>query len=148
MLSINCTWNEKMKFTAKSELHEINMDAKSPIGSNSAMTPKELLLSGVAGCTAMDVIALLKKYQQTVNEFYIQVDADMDESKHPSVFNKISLIFKLNGVINPEKAIEAVHLSQTKYCGVSAMISKVVPIYYSIILNGEEISTGQASFNI
>ena len=148
MLSINCMWNEKMKFTAKSELNEINTDAKFPIGSNSAMTPKELLLSGVAGCTAMDVIALLKKYQQTVDEFHIQADADVDESKHPSVFNKISLTFKLNGAITPENAIEAVHLSQTKYCGVSAMISKVVPIYYTIILNGAEISSGQASFNV
>lgn len=148
MVSVSCSWNEKMKFVARSDGHEIEMDAKSPLGHDSAMTPKELLLSGVTGCTGMDVVALLKKYQQTVEEFSIQADADLIEGSHPAIFSKIQLTFKLKGKIDSEKAIEAVHLSQSKYCSVSAMISKAVPIYYTIEVNGTEIGYGQSNFNI
>ena len=148
MVTVSCAWREKMKFVAGSGGHEIEMDAKSPIGNDSAMTPKELLLSGVSGCTAMDVVALLKKYQQIVEEFLIQADADLIEGSHPAMFSQIRLNFKLKGKIDPEKAIEAVHLSQSKYCSVSAMISKVVPIYYTIEINGSQVGSGQADFNI
>lgn len=148
MISLTCSWTEKMKFTVNTEKHEINMDAKAPIGNNSAMTPKELLLAGVAGCTSMDVTALLKKYQQKVDKFTVQAEAMEVEGSYPAIFSKISVVFKLFGEIEPQKAIEAVHLSLTKYCSVSAMISKVVPIYYTIEVNDSEVGSGQASFNI
>lgn len=148
MVSLTCSWNEKMKFTVRSEKHEVNLDAKAPFGNESAMTPKELLLAGVAGCTGMDVTALLKKYEQKVDKFTVQADAVEEEGSYPTIFNKITLIFQLSGAIEAEKALEAVHLSQTKYCGVSAMISKVVPIYYTVEINGSQVGSGQASFNL
>lgn len=148
MVSLTCSWKEKMKFSVKSETHEVAIDAKAPFGNDSAMTPKQLLLAGVAGCTGMDVTALLKKYQQKVDSFVIQADAIETEGSHPAMFNKITLIFKLSGEIEAEKALEAVQLSQTKYCGVSAMISKVVPIFYTVEINGTQVGSGQASFNI
>ncbi|MCB0362601.1 MAG: OsmC family protein, partial [Bdellovibrionales bacterium] len=61
----NCIWNEKMKFAIEADSHRIMIDAKGPIGDDSAMTPKHLLLAGISGCTAMDVVALLKKYKQS-----------------------------------------------------------------------------------
>lgn len=148
MLSLVCSWNEKMTFTATAEQHEVKMDAKSPIGNGSAMTPKALLLAAISGCTAMDVIALLKKFQQAVDEFHIEADANLVEANHPFIFSKVTLTFKIKGIVNPEKAIEAVRLSQTKYCSVSAMVSKAVPIFYNIEVNGNNVGSGQSNFDI
>ena len=55
-MKLQCKWNEKMKFTAEADGHHVFMDAKSPIGGDSAMTPKHLLLAGISGCTAMEVV--------------------------------------------------------------------------------------------
>ena len=136
-----------MKFTAEADNHRVEMDAKSPIGSDTALTPKQLLLASISGCTAMDVVALLRKYKQPLDSFQIEADASLTEGVQPAVFKEIKLVFKLKGDINAEKALEALKLSQTKYCGVSAMVFKSVPISYSVELNGTSIGTGKADFN-
>ncbi len=146
-MKVQSIWNEKMKFTAEADNHRVEMDAKSPIGGDTALTPKQLLLASISGCTAMDVVALLKKYKQPLESLQIDADAPLTEGVQPAIFKKIKLVFKLKGEINAEKAIEAVKLSQTKYCGVSAMVFKTVPISYSVELNGALIGTGKADFN-
>jgi uncharacterized OsmC-like protein len=52
-MKLQCVWNDKMRFTAEADSHEVAMDAKSPIGSESAMTPKQLVVAAICGCTAM-----------------------------------------------------------------------------------------------
>ncbi|MCB0418651.1 MAG: OsmC family protein [Bdellovibrionales bacterium] len=121
------------------------MDAKRPIGEDAAMNPKELVLAGVSGCTAMDVVALLRKYRQPADSFEVEAETTLT-SGHPAIFEKVDLRFVVKGKVEPEKLIEAVTLSQTKYCGVSAMIAKAAPIHYVIELNGEEIHRGNAHF--
>ncbi len=135
-----------MRFTAEADGHRVEMDTKSPIGTDAALTPKQLLLAGICGCTAMDVVALLKKYKQLPSSFRIELDASTTDGPHPHVFKEVKLIFKLAGEIEPAKLLEAVTLSQTKYCGVSAMVSKAVPISYVVELNGNTIGTGKAEF--
>jgi putative redox protein len=146
-MKLTCKWNEKMRFTAEANGHQVSMDAKSPIGSDSAMTPKHLLLAGICGCTSMDVAALLKKYRQPLEALEVYADAEIREGEQPAIFKEIKLIFKVSGQIDSEKLIEAVRLSQTKYCGVSAMVSATVPISYTIELNKTVIATGLADFN-
>jgi len=146
-MKLTCTWNQKMKFTADSDGYSVAMDAKSPVGDSSAMTPKQLVLAGVCGCTAMDVAALLKKYKQPVETFVVDAQATHTEGVHPTVFKEIKLLFKLTGSIEAAKILEAVQLSQTKYCGVSAMISKTAPILYEVELNGAIIGAGRAAFS-
>jgi len=145
-MKLQCQWNEKMKFTASAEGHEVLMDAKSPIGSDAGMTPKHLLLAGISGCTAMDVVALMKKYKQSMDSLDVDVDADLTEGVYPAVFKEVKLVFRVSGPVEAERLLEAVKLSQTKYCGVTAMVSKAVPVSYSVELNGEMIGTGQADF--
>jgi putative redox protein len=147
-MKLQCHWNEKMKFTAEADGHQVPMDAKSPIGGDSAMNPKQLLLAGISGCTAMDVVALLKKYKQPFESLDVDVDGDLTEGSHPVVFKEIKLLFKLKGQIDSSKVLEAVHLSQTKYCGVTAMVSKSVPIFYTVELNGDSIGSGKAEFSL
>lgn len=135
-----------MEFEAVAGPHVVRMDAKTPIGKNSAASPKELVAMGLGGCTAMDVIALLKKYKQPPQSFQIDVEIQPSTAGHPAVFEKAVLKYVVNGNVDAEKLIEAVTLSQTKYCGVSAMLSKALPIEYRVVLNGAEIATGAANF--
>ncbi len=144
---IQCRWTEKMKFAVDADGHTIMMDTKSPIGSDSALSPKQLLLAAVSGCTGMDVVALLRKFKQTPETLQIQADADLSDGGYPVIFKEIHLAFTLKGSLDAEKVLEAVQLSQSKYCGVSAMVAKAVPISYTIDLNGEIIGTGRANFN-
>jgi putative redox protein len=146
-MKLQCIWNEKMKFTAEADGHQVPMDTKSPIGGDTAMTPKQLLLAGISGCTAMDVVALLKKHRQNFETLEVDIEADLTEGVFPAVFKEVKLLFKLKGAVDPNLYLESVKLSQTKYCGVSAMVSKSVPISYTVELNGENIGSGNTDFS-
>ena len=135
-----------MKFNATADGQSVVMDAKAPIGSSSAMTPKELIAAGLAGCTAMDVIALLKKHKQAYKALEVDADIVASTAGQPVVFTSATLTFTATGEIDRAILLEAVHLSQTKYCGVSAMLVKAFPISYVVMLNGEQIGEGKADF--
>lgn len=141
-------WSEGMQFHATSGEHTVPMDAKAPIGKDTAMTPKDLVLVGLGGCTAMDVVALLKKHKQTYESFEVEVEANLSKGSMPAVFTEATIHFRLNGNVDPTIFAESVKLSQTKYCGVSAMLAKAFPIHYYVHLNGEQIADGMASFNL
>ncbi|MGZ3774996.1 MAG: OsmC family protein [Pseudobdellovibrionaceae bacterium] len=138
-------WKEGMEFSAESEGNIVTMDAKAPLGHHKGMTPKELVAAGLAGCTAMDVIALMKKHKQPCETFQVEVDISQTEG-HPVVFKEVHLFFKVTGAVDPKILLDSIALSQTKYCGVSAMLSKVAPITYTAFVNGEEVGTGKAEF--
>jgi putative redox protein len=140
------TWKDGMLFEAQSTTNTILMDAKAPIGKEQGLTPKELIAAGLGGCTAMDVMALMKKHKQTVTDFKIDVDVEPTSGKHPHVFAKAEITFALKGQIDPAIALESVRLSQTKFCGVSAMLAKAFPITYKVLVNDENVGTGQTHF--
>lgn len=140
------TWKEKMKFLGEADGNSVLMDAKSPIGSGTGLTPKELVAIGLAGCSAMDVVALMKKHKQPLEAFDVDIEITTSDNQHPAVFKSATLTYYFKGDVAPERAIESVKLSQTKYCGVSAMLSKAFPISYKVVLNDNEISTGEAYF--
>lgn len=139
-------WKEGMHFEATSDGNAVQMDAKAPLGKSQAMTPKELVAVGLGGCTAMDVVALLKKHKQTYHKFAIEVDVSTSTGQTPAVFTEAKLNFQLFGEVDPQIYLEAVHLSQTKYCGVSKMLSLAFPIEYTVALNNEVIGQGKAEF--
>lgn len=140
-------WNEQMQFTGSTDNHTVTMDSKSPLGKDSGPTPKELVALGMGGCTAMDVIALLKKYKQMPESFEVEVDVTPSQGRHPAVFEHAILTYTVKGQVESEKLLEAVVLSMTKYCGVNAMLSKALPIHYRVVLNGQEVGSGQAQFS-
>ena len=139
-------WSHDMLFEAQSAGNVVHMDASPPIGKGAAQTPKELVAAGLGGCTAMDVIALLKKHKQPFEGLEVEVDIETTQKGHPAVFIRAMIAFRAAGAIDPTILLEAVRLSQTKYCGVSAMLSKAIPIEYSVTLNNEEIGRGKAEF--
>lgn len=139
-------WIEKMQFVASADGHDVKMDTKAPIGTDTALTPKQLVVAGLAGCTAMDVIALMKKHKQAVESFEIEAEVEKSSGGYPEVFTGALLVFRLKGVVDEVKVIEAVTLSQTKYCGVSAMLAKAFPIRYRIEINGKMVGTEGHAF--
>jgi putative redox protein len=146
-MKLAMSWQGKMRFSATDGNKIVEMDTQAPVGDGSALSPKQLLLAAVCGCSAMDVAGLLRKNKQTVDSFHIEADAPVTEG-YPAIFSLIQLDYFLQGTIDREQAIEAVRLSQTKYCGVSAMVAKACPIRYRIHLNGHQIGEGRASFSI
>ena len=144
-MKISLDWRGKMGFGATDGRHSVAMDARAPVGGGSALSPKQLALAAVAGCSAMDVVGLLAKHRQGVRSFRVESDAPTTEG-HPSVFAHVQLDYHLEGAIEAERAVEAVRLSQSRYCGVSAMMAKNCPIRYRIHLNGREIHAGEARF--
>ena len=146
-MKLRSQWIDKMAFSAEAGELSVSMDAKPPLGSGSALTPKELVLAGLCGCTGMDVVALLKKFKQPLASLEIEAEGVSKEVGHPVTFREINLLFRFQGAIDKEKALEAVRLSQSKYCSVSAMLSKALPINYEVQLNAESIGFGQADFS-
>ena len=140
-------WKEAMSFDGIVENLVVGMDAKPPLGKGVSPTPKELVAMGLGGCTAMDVIALLKKHKQPVESFSVEVEIQPSSGKQPIVFESAKLTFLAEGAIEPSILNESVMLSQTKYCGVSAMLSAAFPIDYRVILNGSEVGSGSAKFD-
>jgi putative redox protein len=145
-MEVVCNWQGGMKFAATNGAHEVSLDARKPIGTETAMNPKQLVLAGLGGCTAMDVASLMRKHKQEMTSFRVSTRAEMTEGGQPITFREFHLTFEVEGTVDREKLLEAVALSQTKYCGVSAMAIKAGPIYYRVILNREEIGKGQAKF--
>ncbi len=132
--SIDCTWKEGMAFESTIEGHTIKLDAAEEFGGkNSGPTPKPLLLTSLAGCTAMDVISLLKKMKQPVSFFNIEVESELSES-HPKTYTGITMVyqFKKGDGLDESKVEKAIKLSQEQYCGVSAMLKKATTVDYRI----------------
>jgi putative redox protein len=147
-MELNLKWNMGMNFTSQIRGHEVQIDADFPVGgTDRGPTPKELVLTGVAGCSGMDAITYLKKYKITPLSLNVLTVAEQTETT-PKYFSKIHLIYKFLGTdLNEEKIINSVETSMSKYCGVSYMLVKTTPITYDVELNGKKIFTGTSSFN-
>ena len=127
--SINVKWNGKMAFETTLQGHTLLMDAGLENGGDdSGPRPKSLILSSLAGCTGMDVVSLLAKMRIDVEEFELIVEADI-EKDHPKYYNRINVIYQFKGANLPlEKLQKAVDLSFDKYCGVSGLLKKAIPV--------------------
>jgi len=112
--------------------HWITMDGPEDFGgSNAGISPKELLLLSLAGCTASDVVSIMQKKRVKLDDFEINISAEMTEG-HPRVFTKIDLEYVFYGENIAQKDVErSIELSQTKYCGVTAMLEKAMEINYT-----------------
>ena len=106
-------------------------------GSDSAFRPMETLLLGLAGCSAIDVINILNRQRQQIDDFKMDVKGDRHEGI-PSPFRKIDVYFKLKGDIEENKLKRALKLTQEKYCSVLFSLNKEIEINYHYSLNEEK----------
>lgn len=119
----------------------VQIDAAEGIGGhNAGARPMELLLMGLGGCTAIDVILILKKQRQVVDDFQIRVQGDREkiEGTEKTPFNSINIQFELQGTIDGNKALKAIQLSMDKYCSATAQLEPSATITHTLVLNGEK----------
>jgi putative redox protein len=94
---------------------------------NTGAKPIELALLALGGCTAFDVISILRKMRQRVTGYDVELQADQRDDP-PHVFTRVTIIHKVRGCVDPQALKRAIHLSESKYCSVSAMIGKTARI--------------------
>jgi putative redox protein len=116
--------------------HAVVMDASSKGGGrNTGVSPMEMLLLGMAGCTGIDVVSILEKGRHQVTGVEVSVEAERDPEP-PMVFTRIEVEYRVRGKNLSEKAVErAIELSESKYCSASIMLGKTAEIHsnYTIL---------------
>ncbi len=129
--------NNKVHFRASNgEGPTVDIDGSPAIGGvGQGFRPMELLLTAHAGCTVMDVVSILEKQRQTVDDVSIEVDGTRGEGT-PAPFTKIHLHYELTGDIDVEKARRAIDLAVHKYCSVGEMLKSSAEIDFSFVVNG------------
>lgn len=114
----------------------ISIDGSPTIGGhNKGMRPMQLLLAAIGGCSAIDIVSILRKQKQEIESFEIEVDGEREEVKDYSLFETIKIHFILKGKVEKEKAERAVKLSMEKYCSVTKTLEPTAQITYKVSVN-------------
>ncbi len=128
-----------MAFSVELAGHHFMIDAHAAVGGqDKGPPPKFLLLPALGGCTAMDVISILRKMRQEPSSFRVELESDTADH-HPKILKDLKLKLYLEGELDPARVRRALELSRDRYCGVSAMLKATAEIEYQIILNGEPL---------
>ncbi len=117
--------------------HSVKMDSNPQSGGlDFGVRPMQMLLMGLGGCSAIDVIGILKKQRQEVKDYKMVINGDREAGKEPSLWRNIDIEFHLYGNIDPDKAQKAVELSVDKYCSVAATLEKAgAEIKYKVFVH-------------
>lgn len=116
--------------------NKVQIDGAPSIGGeNKGSRPMELLIMGLGGCSSMDVLSILSKQKQVVEDYQVNITAERTEDQTPNLFSKIHIEFVFKGTINEAKLERAIALSMEKYCSVTKIMEKTADITYSHKLN-------------
>ncbi|HLI09205.1 MAG TPA: OsmC family protein [Ktedonobacteraceae bacterium] len=126
LMHVEAKWQSGWSFEVETGSgFSVALDGASP---HTAMSPMEMLLAALAGCTGVSVISVLEKMRQEVTGYEIRISGARAET-HPKVFTEITVEHIFTGhKLRPESIARAIELSETRYCGVSAMLSKTAKI--------------------
>lgn len=141
---IEAQWMGKMQFNALVNGHTIIMDGPEKVGGeDNGPIPKPFILTALAGCTGMDIAAILRKADKQADDLNIKVLGEISK-KPPIEYIAIHIIYDFKGSEeNKEAALKAVTDSQEKYCGVSSMLKKALPVTWEVNYNGVLIFTNK-----
>jgi putative redox protein len=133
--NISAKLKGNMAFEMDINGHTVITDASVENGGNDlGPSPKALLLAGLIGCSGIDIMSIIKKMKVELDDVNVDIEAEVRE-EDPKIYNYIKIIYRFKGKDVPyEKVERAVKLSMEKYCGVSAMLEKAVPITYEIVV--------------
>lgn len=117
--------------------HSVVMDAPERAGGEDlGPIPKPLFLTSLAGCTGMDVVAILRNRKKPLEKFEVRVSGEVSEDR-PIQYTSVHLIYEMEGEADyEEEALKAVERSQRDLCGVSAMIKRAMPVTWEVRYNG------------
>ncbi len=129
MIEASANWSGQEQFIGlATSRHAIAIDAAKEKTANS---PMELLLIALCGCTASDVVGILRKKREPFTGLEVHAQAER-ASGYPAVYTEIKLTYRVRGQVSQKAMEDAVHLSKEKYCSVSAMLEKTAKITYTI----------------
>lgn len=121
--------------------HTLRMDI--PVdkgGTGNGFRPMQVLLAGLGGCSAVDVVSILKKQRQDLQNLSISIDGEREPGKEPSLWQEAALVFELTGTIDDDKAYRAVELSINKYCSVAETLRQAgAKLEWRVLVNGKEV---------
>jgi putative redox protein len=131
MVEVTLKRDTGYKFVATNATgHEAVLDGPAKIGgTDDGLRPMEMILMGLAGCSSFDLLSILEKQRQTVDDLEIKVQGHRVDAV-PAVYEKIHLIFNFTGTIDPAKLERALGLAVDKYCSVVDMLKPNVEITY------------------
>ncbi len=137
---IDVQWMGKMQFNALVNGHTIIMDGPERVGGeDNGPIPKPFVLTALAGCTGMDIAAILRKAQKNPDDFDMKVRGEIGKTL-PVEYSAIHLIYNFKRVDESGGCgLKAVSDSQEKYCGVSSMLKKALPVTWEVNYNGVQI---------
>jgi len=129
MIEATVNWTDKERYigTATSR-HAIVMDTATE---KTASTPMELVLIALCGCTASDVVGILRKKREPFTALEVRASGERADG-YPAVYTSIHLTYVVRGQVSKKSMEDAVRLSKEKYCSVSAMLEKTAKITYTI----------------
>ena len=135
-------WQNNMVFIGRSASgFPVQMDADSSFGGmESGIRPMEMIALGLAGCTAMDVISILRKKRQDVTQFEVRVDAPRS-TDYPKVFTRAVITYVVTGhSVDEDAVLRSIELAATKYCSAQIMLESAVPmdLLYEIFEDEED----------
>lgn len=141
---IETQWMGKMQFNALVNGHTIIMDAPERVGGeDNGPIPKPFILTALSGCTGMDIVAILRKAQKEVNDLTIKVTGELSKQQ-PIEYISMHVVYDFKGdALYKDAALDAVNLSQEKYCGVSHMLKKALPITWEVNYNTVQVFNNQ-----
>ncbi len=124
------TWKSAHQFQSEHDGNVIAIDGDKMNGHG----PKALLLSGLAGCSGIDVVDILEKMRVEFSDFSMETEAEQTED-HPKVFTEVTITYRIKTAPeNEDKVIKAIELSLDKYCGVAAMLKKNSAVNYKLVI--------------
>ncbi|SFS38900.1 OsmC family protein [Lutibacter maritimus] len=131
---IEVSWKGQMLFESVAPEGNVMIDAAPEVGGQGkGLRPKAMMLTALAGCSAMDIASLLKKMRAEVDDFKIEVEANLTE-EHPKIYDKVKVTFRFYGKdFKKDKIEKAVNLSEERYCGVMEMFRKFSEVTTEIV---------------
>jgi putative redox protein len=138
MITAKAIWTDHERYLGEaSSRHALVMDTATE---KTASTPMELVLIALCGCTASDVVGILRKKREPFTSLEVSASGER-ASGHPAVYTEIKLVYRVAGKVSRKAVEDAVRLSKEKYCSVSAMLEKTAKITFEI----ESVAEGTPS---
>jgi putative redox protein len=129
LISARVLWTDQERFLGEAtSRHAIVVDAGSE---KTASSPMELVLIALCGCTASDVVGILRKKREPPTSLEVSAEGERAEG-YPAVYTAIKLVYRVGGKVSRKAMEDAVRLSKEKYCSVSAMLQKTAKITIEI----------------
>lgn len=126
--------NDAIQFRGTNGSYDVTVASS---GEQEGISPMEMTALSVVGCSSIDILMILEKQKQAVDDFEAEIDAERADD-HPRVFTDVHMHYVFEGDVEPDKVRRAIDLSLDTYCSVSNMVGETATITYSFAVNGEQ----------